>query len=133
MVDLCIKRDVLIEKQKDNTMLIVFLSVEEDTLKDILGSKIDFGSWFQGFSLKIDFSKRTYILQGTFLVTSFLQSGATSYIAHSWMQRSVGESTDKMSTQQQVPPAVNVLKILIFWERLYLSTNHKNSLVKSCT
>lgn len=133
MTDLCIKRDVLIEKQKDNTMLTVFLSLEEDTLKDTLGSKIDFGSWFQGFSLKIDFRNTRTFFKGTFLVTSFLQSGATSYTDHSWMQRSAGESTDKMSTQQQVPPAVNVLKILIFWERLYPSTSHKNSLVKGCT
>lgn len=63
MIDLCIKRDVLIEKQKDNTMLIVFLSLEEDTLKDTLGNKIYFGSWFQGFSLKADYPKHMYILQ----------------------------------------------------------------------
>lgn len=81
MVDLCIKRDVLIEKQKDNTMLIVFLSLEEDTLKDILGSKIDFGSWFQGFSLKIDFSKHTYILQRHIL--SYLLPPIRCYLLYS--------------------------------------------------
>lgn len=83
MIDLCIKRDILIQKQKDNTMLIVFLSLEEDTLKDTLGKRFIL---VHGF--KVSVSRQTFqnirtFFKGTFLVTSFLQSGATSYMVHS--------------------------------------------------